>query len=75
MGEKVTVDEREHVTRGRDIYLREFTVVMTKLCHVRKGARRPRARRLRGQEGKREKRSSVAKNLWIIQKRAAQPPG
>lgn len=61
MEEKVIVDERERVARGRDIYLREFTVIMTKPCHVKKGARRPRARRLRGQEGKRVKRTSVAK--------------
>lgn len=61
MGEKVIVDERERVTRVRDIYLREFRVAMIKLCRVRKGARRPRARRLRGQEGKRAKRISAAK--------------
>lgn len=67
MGEKVIVDEREHVARGRDIYLREFRVVMTKLCHMRKGARKPRARRLRGQD-------QCSQNLWIIQRRAAQPP-
>lgn len=59
--EKVVVGERECVARGKNIYLREFRVTMTKLCHVRKGARGPKARRLRSQEGKRVKRTSVAK--------------